>query len=293
MIDGGASPVTADEMRFPNLPMTFRSIARVALLAAALTAGAPCLGQDVVPAARMQAFLREVEYPQNTGLVPYFPRRGDWTWEQTIRDEHGRRVGRGVWRFSAAETLRAIGAAGPACDSFNAGGGEFGPMVGSLASHLFPEGRWRRIGGNRFVPPDASASSPVFVEWRREDGAWVVSAFGDETLYSPHLLGVPAGDISRDTSRVAEGAGYAAGERWYVQNEPLLLEGGRRFIKYGLPRRFPEEERGFLRRVGVLGRVSFYAEAGAEGVLLPEVLYAAVSPGEFQPYQGFGPSPCE
>ena len=39
-------------------------------------------------------------------------------------------------------------------------------------------GRWRRVGGNRFVPPGAPASSPIFVEWRREGDAWVVAAAG-------------------------------------------------------------------------------------------------------------------
>lgn len=278
--------------------MTLRSLARAALLACSLTASsliaatAPCLAQGgVVPAARMEAFLRGVESEPDTGLAAYFPRHGDWTWVRTLRYEDGRRAGVGVWRFGGTETLRVIGKGGPACGSFDVGDGHFGPPAGSLASHLFAEKRWRRVRGNRFVPPDASASSPVFVEWRREDGEWVVASFGDERIYAPRLLGVTAGDISRDTSLVPEGAGYAAGERWYVQNEPLRLEGGPRYVKVGLPRRIPEQQGVVLQRFGVVGRVSFYAEAGF-GDAPPEVLYAAVSPGQFQPYNGFAARSC-
>ncbi|HEX8244638.1 MAG TPA: hypothetical protein VF541_14125 [Longimicrobium sp.] len=42
--------------------------------------------------------------------------------------------------------------------------------------------RWRRVRGNRFVPVGDPNSAGFFVEWRREGGRWVVSAFGDESF---------------------------------------------------------------------------------------------------------------
>jgi hypothetical protein len=47
--------------------------------------------------------------------------------------------------------------------------------------------RWRLVGGNRFVPPDAPANCPTYVEWRREGNRWVISAFGDEWFDPDHL----------------------------------------------------------------------------------------------------------
>ncbi len=38
-----------------------------------------------------------------------------------------------------------------------------------------------RRGRGAAPPTREPASSPTFVEWRREDGRWVVSAFGDES----------------------------------------------------------------------------------------------------------------
>jgi hypothetical protein len=57
--------------------------------------------------------------------------------------------------------------------------------IGLFAHQVMHRGTgWRRVRGNRFVPPGASASSAIFVEWRREGDRWVVSAFGDETFPS-------------------------------------------------------------------------------------------------------------
>ncbi|HEV3051793.1 MAG TPA: hypothetical protein VGX50_15915, partial [Longimicrobium sp.] len=175
--------------------------------------------------ARMQAFVREIPREPNDALAAFFPRRGDWTWVQTIRDmERGRPPRSGVWRFPAAETVRAIGAEGPACLSFDIGF-EVGPYEGRLGMQtLIHEGPWRRVGGSRFVPPGASDRSTVFVEWRREDGEWVVSTIGDEDVYLPRLLGVLAGGVSRDTSLAPGGAAYAAGQEWYVARKPVLLD---------------------------------------------------------------------
>ena len=264
------------------------------ILLLVLMIGAPgaAAAQTGTPAAqatldeRMQAFLRQVPETPNTGLAAYFPRRGDWTWVQTRRRFRGGVTGTGTWRFPGAETARAIGAGGPVCDAFHTGGGEIGAVAGRLANYVEPaDGRWRRVRGNRYVPSGASAGSPVFVEWRREDGEWVVSAVGDEEVsFSPRLLGRAAGEAPRDTSLVPEGAAYAAGQPWYQERRPIYIQ-GRRYLPYGAPRTI---DRADLRRVDVLGRVSVYAERGADR----EMLYVPVVPGTYLSYQTFGPEPC-
>jgi hypothetical protein len=229
----------------------------------------------------------------NDGLVPFFPSRGDWSWVRTMRNAPGGDRA-DVWRFGAAETRRAIGEGGPVCRTLDTGGGEIGPVSGTLGFATWVqfwrnEGRrpWRRARGTRFVPPGAPIRSPVFVEWRREDGRWVVSALGDEDYYAPRVLGEVVEQTSRDTALVPEGLGYAAAERWYIDNEPMLFAGSR-YVKYGLPRPLDRAE---VQRVGVRGRVSLYAEAGQGGPYM-DVLYIAVSPGQYQPYQYFGNGPC-
>ena len=44
----------------------------------------------------------------------------------------------------------------------------------------FTDLRWRNAGGTRVVPTGEPDDAPFFIEWRREDGKWVISAFGDE-----------------------------------------------------------------------------------------------------------------
>lgn len=59
--------------------------------------------------------------------------------------------------------------------------------------------------------------------------------------------------------------------------------------RYGLARPLSDADQRHLTRIGLIGRISVYREVGPEA---PDVLYVAVRPGEFQPYQGFGPTPC-
>jgi hypothetical protein len=74
--------------------------------------------------------------------------------------------------------------------------------------------------------------------------------------------------------------GYAAGATWYINNEPIRVN-GRRYVRYGLPRVLGVSE---LMRSAEYQGVPVFAEAGAQGT--PEVLYVPVRPGcEFQPYQ--------
>lgn len=270
------------------------------LLAGSLAAAVPMAAQTGTPAApatldaRMQAFLREMGEGSTERVAAFFPRRGDWSWVTTEpRTPEGGRTG--TWRFAGSETLRAIGPGGPVCWSFHRGGGELGPRGGSLQAHVtdHPSG-WRRVRGNRFVPPGAGARSPVFVQWRREDGEWVVAAFGEVHRWrppgprEPRMAGtqaVPRDGIIRDTLLVPAGAAYAAGAEWYTANRPITLD-GIRYLRYGLPRRF---EPGALVRIGTLERVAVYAPR--RDTQRPELVMVPVAPGEFQVYENTVPRP--
>lgn len=266
--------------------MTFAALLAFAVPAAAQTA--PDAAADTTLAGRMQAFVREFGETPNDGLVAYFPRRGDWTRVQTIGVWRGRtRVGQrmGVWRFPGAETARVIGADGPACGSFDTNVGGVGPWEGLLGMQtLMNRQPWRLVRGSRFVPRGESAESPVFVEWRREDGAWVVSAYGEEGIpdSGPRVLGRSALPPSRDLTLVPEDAAFAPAD-WYT----VTLD-GRRYSKYGNPRPLTSAE---VERVALLGRVSIYVERGT-GPHLQGLVYIPVAPGQFQPYETEWGVPC-
>jgi hypothetical protein len=257
------------------------------LVAGALVAAAPLAAQATAAGAtlneRMQAFLAEVEEAPNTGLVSYFPRRGDWTWVQTLRDGGGGGPPRlGVWRFPAAQTARAIGAGGPVCDSFDGPRGESGPFEGRLGMQtMLHPGSWRRVRGNRFVPPGASDRSTVFVEWRREGGEWVVSAFGDEGIVrTTGLVERRRGPFVPDRTPAAEDTAFAPAD-WYT-----ITTYGMRHPRYGRPRALDRDR---LVRIGHLFGVNVYVERGQEDGFL----YLPVTPGQFQPYERWSPLPCE
>lgn len=248
--------------------------------AAAQEAGDPSLAE------RMRDFLLEVKETPNTGLAAYFPRRGDWTWVQAVHDARsGVRVGTGTWRFPGAETPRVIGDDGPACDSFDRRSG-VGPHEGRFGMQAsLHRGPWRRVRGNRFVPPGEPANAPVFVEWRREDGRWVVSAFGDNDVSFPRLLGRPAGPFSPDTAGIPEDAAFARAD-WYT-----VTIDGRRFARYGEPRPLSEAERATLARIGVLHGVSVFSDR-RRGVAGTGIVYLLAGPGRFQPYETHVGVPC-
>jgi hypothetical protein len=134
------------------------------------------------------------------------------------------------------------------------------------------------------VPPGAPASSPVFVEWRREHGRWVISAFGDERYCRPPLLGYETGEIVRvrplpeRTPPV-----YAAKEGWYVDGELLRFD-QQRYGKYGQPRELQPDE---VEPFGWKDDVRVYVEKGQ--ARLPLVLYVpTTAPDIYQPYQAIG-----
>jgi hypothetical protein len=276
----------------PNLPfcqtapMRSRAVSRKSILpllaavllpsAAHAQRAAPGSGEAMSLAGRMRAFLEAARAEP----AAFFPRRGDWTWVQTHHHERGG-VRVGVWRFRAEDTPKALAYCGPAGESFAYQ--PHGQPLGVFIHHVIERRtRWRRVRGNRFVPPGAPAGSPVFVEWRREDGEWVVSAFGDERFHGPRLLGTVRSMVVRNTPLPAPPEAYATGTRWFMNNEPITFE-GRPYRKYGSIRRLEARE---LTWIGLFGRVRVYAQK--EHAAAPEVLYVATGPGEFQPYQAFG-----
>jgi hypothetical protein len=269
-------------MRIPRPGPSRKSL----LVAVSLVlAASPARAQDNDLAARMRAFVREIQVTPNDGLAAYLPRRGDWTRVQTIglwraRRRVGERVG--VWRFPGAETVRVIGEGGPACGSFDTSVGGVGPFEGWLGMQMRMNPQpWRRVRGNRFVPRGASADSPVFVEWRREDGAWVVSAYGEEGFSEsvPPVLGrdAPRGPFSRDTAGVPEDAAFAPAD-WYT-----ITVNGQRYPRYGIPRPLNEAERARLVRIGLYHGVSVFALR--EEADWPAHVYLLTAPGQFQPYE--------
>jgi hypothetical protein len=78
------------------------------------------------------------------------------------------------------------------------------------------------------------------------------------------------------------GAGYAATQPWFINNE-LVNFSGKPFVKYGLPRVLGINE---IVKAGVYKGVGVFAEPGYKGA--PEVIYLPVRQGcEFQPYQRY------
>lgn len=263
------------------------SISRV-LAVAALAVTADSAAAQGGPEGRMRDFLRvSRDYAGTDALAAFFPARGTFDWVLTTREAGGTTTGR--WRFAAAELVRATDpSTGPLCDSFSPGADA--RVLGTLMTQVLDtEGSWRRVGGTRFVPRGASATSPVFVEWRREDDGWVIGAFGDTRDRRPPLLNpwsalpalvrdtVPAGLLALP---LPADAALAPGARWFVQNEPILV-GAWPLVKYGEPRRM---EAGSLRRIGAVDGVGAYVERGDRGP--HSVVYLPVSSdGLFHPYQ--------
>jgi hypothetical protein len=274
-----------------------RPITFVALLLVLAPATAATQAGDTTDASRagwsvdrtMREFVQDVGGP----VRGYFPRRGDWTWVMTVHGREGRDH-REIWRFPAAQSDSALAYTGPVCDSFSSGDYALG---GTVVQHAH-EGRgrnWRRVGATRFVPPGRPAAFPVFVEWWREDGRWVISSFGGERYYAPRVLGRSPREAVRGPRPVPlrlplpDSAQVAAGAEWFVSNEPIPLA-GRRLTRYGLPRQLRESD---LQRWGVLRGVGIYVEAGTDA-RIPDVVYIPVDrTGSFQPYQNMMGNGCQ
>lgn len=252
------------------------------LIWSAVPASAEAQHRGVPLPKRMQAFAEIATTELADSVVQFFPRRGTWTWVQTVHYP-GRPDRVRIRRFTPAETLRAIDSGGIACESFMRTAG-FG-MAGLLEMELGAEG-WRRVSRSRFVPPDAKPGSKrVFVDWRLEDGRWVISSYGDEVYEQPRLLGVPVSTVRRDPVQQplrlplpADGH-YAASQPWFSTHESLDFE-GRYYVKYAYPAVFHTGE---LTRIASWGRVGVYAETGVTEYY--GTLYVPVNArGEFQRY---------
>jgi len=275
--------------------MHLRPIAFATLLMAATVPAAAQQYSDEPPGSRpgwtlertMRAFLLHGGEP-----LGFFPTRGDWAWVVTTHyPEAPDRVG--VRRFSAGEAERAMAPGGPLCSTFNRQVRAPGTITGSGG-----EGPWRRVG-TRFVPPGSGAGSPVFVEWRREDGRWVLSSFGEEERYYPpppeapgtvHRVGVRGGPRGEALHLpLADSIRVAAGAEWFERKEPIVV-GGYRVVMYGLPRTLGD---GDVVRWGIFDGIPIYVEPTSLRERIPEVVYLPVDrAGMFQPYQNISENPC-
>lgn len=269
--------------------MTMARNSRSLLCLAMLAAGwAHPAGAQSTLDQRMHGFLgavRELGHPDP--VAGFFPRRGDWTWVQRLTNAPAplRTV---TWRFPGAETRRAMEPGAPLCYSLAWYGGDYGPHDGAMLWQAsIHEGRWRRVTGTRYVPPGEGADSPTFVEWRREDGRWVISALGEEHFYHrPRPPNERRNLVTRDT--LTERTTFAAGHTWFIAHEMIEFR-DHAYVKAGLPRRIALDG---VRRFGSLGTVPVYVEAGP-GRPDATVLYLPVSPGELQPYQPASGSSCD
>lgn len=217
----------------------------------------------------------------------FFPRRGDWTWVHLTEYDVGREIVK-TRRFRGDEAARVIGRGGVMCGEFlyNAEAGS--ELMEQIATAVYQRRAWRRVG-RRFVPPGSGgARTPLFVEWRREDGAWVVAAIGGASYQQLPMSGHDVRTAVRDRAPGQPPAWeYGERSRWYLDGEPFTFD-GMRFLRYGLPRVVPRDQ---LARIAMLGGIPLFAEVGSPRT--PDLLYMALNPaGEFQPFQGFGVEPC-
>ncbi len=226
--------------------------------------------------------MREFVRTLGSSAPGYFPSRGEWAWVVTRRYPDGHRQAT-TWHFPAAQTDSAMNWHGPVCDSFHSGDSVVMGTIVSIGRES--ERPWCRVGGTRFVPPGQPASSPYWVEWRREDGRWVISAFGEPGWYVHRLVGRDAADVARARAPrlrlpLPADVPVASGDDW-LQAHPNIVLHGLPLIRYGLPRQLKD---GDLVREGSYEGVALYVEPGTRG--RPEVLYVPVGrTGMFQPYQ--------
>ncbi|HYW12470.1 MAG TPA: hypothetical protein VE871_10935 [Longimicrobium sp.] len=119
-----------------------------------------------------------------SAVLAFLPGTGTFTYVHTTHGPSG--ATEGMWRFAAADAVRAARIGGPLQWVFHL---NFeGQPIGRLSHQVMHRGTgWRRVRGDRFVPRDAPDDSPLFVQWRREGGTWVVAAVGDESFRDvPH-----------------------------------------------------------------------------------------------------------
>jgi hypothetical protein len=277
--------------------MRLRTLATAALMLSASIH--PAAAQDDSLRATMRAFVKWMLYEDPDGAARFFPARGDWEWRPVTFTYDGPGV-KGRVRIPPDETRAALSDGSRICDTFFLTRGAVAP--GALRLEVTVEGReWRRLPGNRFVPPDAKSTSPVWLEWRREDDRWVVSAVGDRRWYmgASRSAEAPSTEIEtdmvvRDSLRGAplhlplpDDVPLAAGAEWYESGRPIWSS-WRQLTKYGEPRRL---DPGDVVRYGTVNGAAVFVEPGVGRD--PEVVYVAVArSGQFQPYLQRHPPHC-
>jgi hypothetical protein len=132
-------------------------------------------GAPTVPHSVLHEFFTAIDTLAPGGSVDFFPRRGEVTYHTRTRGADG--VVQGIWRFPAGEVPAALD--GPLWPSFII---QFeGQPIGLVAHQVMVRGpEWVRVTPTRFVPLGEDVTSGIFVQWRLEDGRWVIDAFGDE-----------------------------------------------------------------------------------------------------------------
>ena len=129
------------------------------------------------PETRTAALFESMSNYNAEDLRGFFPERGAWSYQRTVHTRSGDH--RGVWRVPAGQTSDVL--RGELRRAF------FGSMhaqpIGWFTHPVANRGRdWKKVSPTRLVPRDASSSSPVFIQWRREGEAWVIDAVGDESF---------------------------------------------------------------------------------------------------------------
>jgi hypothetical protein len=251
------------------VPHTFR----LAILAVALVVAVPAAAQTAPRELRVRMGQLDRALAKGDGaakIIRFFPRDSPLTIVRTP-DPAGAE-GPVLRRVLRPDSVRAH------LESTD-GGCAFGGVIGLVT------GEWRYVGRGRFTSRARGAGATLSLGWARERGVWVVRQITEKYYIPRRLLGTAAGELSRDTTAYAwlpEERRYAAAMEWYRTHEPVIVA-GRRLMKYGLPRRLGRHE---LDPVGTLGVVPFFAEKGTGHA--PEVVYALVGPGKYQPYQRTG-----
>jgi hypothetical protein len=263
---------------------------RIAAAALLLTLATPAAAQTA-PAGlrqRMDAFTAVLRDPAPTErIASFFPRRAEWEFVDTaLRPGLAPVVTR--TRIGPGRTLAAIRDGGDLCESFVRRGGEHGSSETSMVMQA--QLPWRYAARHRFVPRGRRADWPGFVEWMREDGAWVISRIGEANDYWPKVLGIRAGPrITRDT---LAGIGlpaerrFATATQWFADRRPLHFM-DELYVVYHLPRRLFDHE---IERFGSVGVVPVFIER--DPTVGREVVYVLTGPGEYQPYQSYGRPTC-
>ncbi|MBV9109415.1 MAG: hypothetical protein JO306_08425 [Gemmatimonadetes bacterium] len=279
--------------------MPNRSIlAAAAALAAAVHPLAAQAGNETADSSRaewsLDRTMREFIHAVFAQPAGFFPAHGDWDWVLTARGPDGR-PHRLVQRFPGAQTKEAMQPGRPLCDSFHGSDAVPEGTIMEPQLHVLlgrPDRLWRRTRGTHFVPPDADKDSPVFVEWRREDGRWVVSAIGEDgdNADLPRRTHVDLPQQPRTPLRLPLPAEtkVAADAAWFTGSEPVFVW-GHRWVKYGGVRDLKE---GDVVQVAADYRgVAVWVETDARYV--PPYMYLPVDrEGHFQAYTTYSVNGC-